>query len=1081
MAFTYTKAQQDAILNTGKNLLVSAGAGSGKTAVLTERVIHKLKEGVDIQSLVILTFTNKAAAEMRERIRKAIVKGVADQPHLKKALERLDAAHIRTFDSYAFFLLKKYGYLMDISSDVTIADQAMLSMKKDEIVTEVLEDAFARGEEGFLDYARTFSSKSDYILKTHIQYFYEALSLHYDKTRFYESLKEDFFNDERFEAMFDEFERFIFDLILLLKKKADAFASLSLCEEASAVRDSIVQALEPLFEAQNYDDVFEKIEEGVQLPDLRSVSRKLKDTPYEEEKDLLSQYRTAIQDFINKRIAQYVDRDKAAHKRAFLSTYPHVAEIVKLLKDFDQRLYAFELEEETFDYANVARIALDILSGHPEILASLKENIHEVMVDEYQDTNAMQETFVEMITDHNLYMVGDVKQSIYRFRDADPTIFAEKYRRYQTEGGGEVVPLTDNFRSRKEVLADINRVFEGVMDRRIGGIDYDEDQALSFGNKTYDEHVDEKTPYGLTLAVYDKKAGEESLGKNYQETSELYFIARDIKRRVESGEKVFEDGELRNIRYGDFAILSEKTTSYDRFVEVFEDVGVPLSVHKNPTFLAHEEIAVLRQLLVLLVALNDNEIYEKRFKHAFLSVMRSFVFAFDDDAIARQTLSFPRYRPNNRKQFQAVLHDAFAPVFTQLFALADDALTLPLEDILHRTLSELSFVERLVRIEGTEHAKLRIDSLMRFAKDRGEAGETLRDFLQYFDSLKEAGEDRELQIQSAFDKESVHLLTMHKSKGLQFPFVYLPHLYKRFNFSSMRSVEFDKRFSFIVPHFEEGLDQNFLFHLKRVSEKEADISERLRLLYVAMSRAKEGIVAPLGIDEEKDETHPADGKIELFVRREYSSFADVFTSLLPRLQHATTSIDIADYGVLDDEASKKKPALQAKKAPKTYAHPPKPPLEKESRSFSEGTADLLDRKTLESIEAGNEFHDLLESLDLENNPLSQVERLHVDETTRERLKAFVEHPFFQSLDLKRAYKEYPFAFEEDGVETTGYIDLLLETEDKFIIVDYKLKDIEKDGYKRQIEGYVSVLEPISDKPVEGYLYSIVEARFLKVL
>ena len=952
MSFNYTTAQQEAISKTGRNLLVSAGAGSGKTAVLTERVIHKLKQGVDIQSLVILTFTNKAAAEMKERIRDAVLKNVDEHPHLQRALEGLDAAHIRTFDSYAFFLLKKYGYMKNISPEATIADQAMLALKKDEIVDEVLEDAFSRKEEGFLDYAETFSQKSDFTLKKHILYFYEALSLHYDKKRFFRFVRSGFFTEKRFEAMFAEYERFVLDLNRILAGKVASFASLSLCEEAETVRDSIVSALSPLLDAKSYDGVYRVLENGVEWPNLRSVSSKLKNTPHEDEKEVLKSQRAALKKFVEKDLGEYVDRDKTAHKKAFMSTKSHVEEIVKLLQDFDERLYAFEQREETFDYANVARIALDILNDHPEILKSLKQSIHEVMVDEYQDTNAMQEAFVEKITDNNLYMVGDVKQSIYRFRDADPTIFAEKYRRYKQEGGGEVVPLTDNFRSRKEILSDINRVFEGVMDRRIGGIDYDAEQALTFGNEDYEKHVDGNTPYGLTLALYDEEDHDDILKENGKERSELFFIARDIKRRVEDKEKVFEDGRLRDIEYGDFAVLSEKTTSYDKFVEVFEHVGVPLFVHKNPSFIAHEEIAVLRRVLVLIESLRNDETYEKRFKHAFMSVARSFLFDFADDAIAKQVLRFPRYRPQTKKRLENHLQEEFLPLFSNLYELAHSALTLPLEDLVHQTLSTFSFIERLVRIGETNHAKLRIDSLMRFAKDRGESGETLEDFLRYFDSLVEAGEDRELQITSAFDKDRVHLLTMHKSKGLQFPFVYLPHLYKRFHFSSIRNVEFDKNLGFIVPHVEEGLDKSFLFHLKRVREKEADISERLRLLYVAMSRAKEGIVAPLGVNEEKDRLDsPAEGKIELFARREYSSFADVFKSLLPRLQHAVTSLDLNDYDISRD-VWKKKPSLLAEPFGKAYAKPPEAPVEKESRSFSEGAGELFEHESPEDHELG---------------------------------------------------------------------------------------------------------------------------------
>ncbi len=1081
MAIRFTPAQKQAIETTGKNLLVSAGAGSGKTAVLTARVIHKLEAGIPIESLVILTFTNKAALEMKARIRKNIAERAEDDSRLKKALAGIDAAHIRTFDSFCLFLLRKYGFLKNISRNLHVADEARQKILKDEIADSVLAEAFAEKDDAFLDYVATFAHKDDSSLRRQLVFFHEALSIHPDREKLAHALGPESFTEERFSRLFAMYEEQTFDRIRLLAEKLDRLEEERLGEEAALFRDEVRTALGDLLAAADYKTIHSLMREGIKLPRLNSLSAKLKDTPDEEELETVKRHRKGLQEVL-KELKEWVEMDEAEHRRAFYATKDHTAVLERLLARFDERHRERQLAEESFDYATIVRLVMEILEENPAVLKALRESITEIMVDEYQDTNAMQEALLGLLTSDNLYMVGDVKQSIYRFRDADPTIFSAKYRDYRQEKGGLAIPLNQNFRSRQILLDSVNKVFSAVMDETIGGIDYDDHQALQAGNEKYSRLVDEDTRYGLDLALYDLQDHKEFFEKNDRTVAEIFFLARDIQQRIEKGEKVVEGDSLRPARYGDFAVLTETTTRYDDFIAVFEHLGIPLSVHKNPSFLAQEEIAVLKQALTLVVSLADRKVYEEKFRHAFMSVTRSFLCDYDDEAIASQYVLFPE-RLLKKEIFMARhVEDPFEDFFQELFDLAGTILSQPLPAAVHDTMEMFSFYRRLVRVTNTEAAKNRLDQLLSLAYERAGKGDGIREFLHYFDALQEAGLDKELVSQKPFSPDKVHLLTMHKSKGLEFPKVYIPHTHRRFRFSSQRNYDFDPELGFLIPHFQEGLDKNLAFALKRTKEREAEVSERLRLLYVAMTRAKESLTVIAGTDPEKDVSVARDeaGRIERFTRRSANSFADILRAVKDDVAGCVRQVDLEHTGAVPalGRPSRKLPALHSVK--KTYA----PFLETEAaiarKKPSVGVQELLDEKRLKALEEGERIHGLFEDIDFTAPADEEIERLGTDTAQKRHLATFLRQPLMAALKIKRAFKEYPLHLADETQETTGYVDLLLETEEGYIIIDYKLENIDKQAYDEQVRNYADILERILGERPKGYLYSILEGRFREI-
>ena len=1088
MAFDYTLKQKDAINHEGENILVSAGAGSGKTAVLTARVIRKIRDGVPVTSLVILTFTNAAAAEMKERIRKALFSEADENPVIKRALESLDSAHIRTFDSYAYYLLKKYGHHKNISKKLKIGEPAEFSIMKKNLIDRVFEDFYKSGDQAFTHYLDLFSYKDSSRAKNQILYFHEALSLHYDKEAFMNDVLSEYFTRPHFETLFSRFESNNLEEITTMKDRLYTLFDEPFCEESLNYLEKFKEAMDPLLRCTDYTCVHETLTSDFKLPSTASLTRKLKDTPEESEADTIKRETGVIKAMLKKLTGDPsnpgpLQKSKEDHFEGYQATKPHIEVIIRLLRMFDERYQAIQKEEEHFDFSTVASTALDILYETPSVIEELKASINEIMVDEYQDTNAMQEAFLTTLETDNLYMVGDVKQSIYRFRHADPTIFMGKYEAYREGKGGYLIDLTENFRSRKEVLEGINRLFRAVMDETVGGVSYDERQALSAKNPMYDQYVSEDTPYGVDILTYNEEDQGDLLDTYSKKELEIFMLAHDIKRQVEEGMEIVGEQGLRPVTYGDYAVLLDRASDFGTIRKILEHVGVPLNIHRNAQFIDHDEVILIRHLLTLTAALDDPELFRSSFKHAFMSVMRSFAFEMDDDAIIQQVMAFPKKLEGGADALDPAIHGVFKPFFTKLTTLRSQAAFMPVDELLQTMIDTFDILRSTVRLQNTREAKVRLDYMVDLARAQARRGVSLNGFAKHLEAVGEAESDVELALKSDFDADTVHLMTIHKSKGLEFPVVYLPHLFNRFMHDTER-VRFKRSLGFLIPYDNEGYDEHFLYPLYRILEKTEDVSERLRVLYVALTRAKERVVLPF-FKSETPQTFSMDGhdRVDVYERRRYKSFHEVLSSVLDRFEHTTTPIDMHDYNPDSNyrfQSERQAPFEQAPE-PKTYRFAGEAPVLEKRGAYSKGVNALLDSDTLDALDYGNRLHELFERIDFSETLEPQLESLHLIEREKTLIRAFFNSDLITSLDIRAVYKEYPFALETEGGLKSGFIDLLLETGDDFLVIDYKLKGIDEAAYEEQITGYVTMLRGIVDKPVEGYLYSILDKRFKQVI
>ena len=1082
MSVKFTSAQLEAIEHVDENILVSAGAGSGKTAVLSERVVTHIKNGIRLDALVILTFTNAAAKEMKTRIRKRLMQE-EKTPNIESALEMLDASAIQTFDSFALSIVRQFGYLRNLSSRVSIGDQAELTIVKRAIIETLFMEGYQTKDQAFLAFVKRYEIKDDQALKTMIYDFYEALTMHED---FLDLIKNYKSTDLKttFESVFKRYQGIAFSIVEAIEKTLDK-AEFHVDHDIS--KDYFIKVkdlFEPVFRARDYDALYKAFCEIDKLPGLNAVSRTLKKVEMDEELLLVNAYKDEIKKLFDELKKKYLSQDKPSHKNDFYASRTDYPVIIKMIESLHERYESWTFKHEKMDFASIARLALILVKEEQKVQESLRSTIYEIMIDEYQDTNRLQESFIEILQAQNVYTVGDIKQSIYRFRHAEPSLFMERFHRYQ-EGLGKVVPLNANFRSRKTMLDDINTIFKGIMDEAIGGVDYTLDQQLRYGNTTYDHYTDKRYKEGLTIALYDTEEEQiaellesKRLDKSAMET---FYIAKTIQSQVGKREVYDRDlGRMRPSKYSDFAILISVSKRFDEIRTIFDYFSIPLEIHKDEPFIDYYDIDLYRNILRLLYSLQNQEYYTKHFKHAFLSIARSYAFDYEDDAIVHQVIALPKSLDRLKER----ITETFEPFFLTMFDLAQRSKIEPLDTVFIAMIEIFKLSEALVKVPDTLQAKSRLDylttKLIRFTDEY----KTLSDVVLYFDRLTFDDLDVHFESNQSIHDDQVQLMTIHKSKGLEFPFVFIPHLMRNFNRSDSKSYAFDRELGFILQHDNEGLSNSFLHEIYKHTQRMEDISERIRVFYVALTRAKDACYLPL-LNETKHTFRFNDNGLVIDYDRiyQYNNYHDIIHSMLDYLKPCHVQVNLADYDLTDEYKYRRDyQAIQESQNPKKeYQEPNFVLSEKGSSKFSASVDTILTIEQFNAIQKGNQLHETFELLRF-NEPLKpQLEAMNLDQKTKILLTAFVESPLIQKLNVIESYPEFPFMINEEDNEYTGFIDLLLECDDRWVIIDYKLKNIDKAEYIDQIKGYETILKSLSDKPVEGYLYSIIEQRFKQIV
>ena len=1036
-----TPEQKLAIESSGKNIIVSAGAGSGKTAVLSERVLTKIQNGVDIDRLLILTFTKAAASEMKERIRKKIKKS-----NNKEQLNKIDNSYITTFDSFSLSLVKKYHYLLNIKQNVNIIEANVLKLQTKEYLDAIMEEEYACKREDFNKLIDDFCLKDDEDLKKIILALNDKLNMKYNKKEYLNHYLDTFYSDTKIKEIIEDYEKLIEEEVKVvdtLLVKLSNFVDSDYYYKISVI-------IKALIDGTNYAEIKNSVNLINRLPSLPKGS----DEEAKRIKESLKKQIDRIKD-----LTSYIDIDDI--RTSIMLTKPYMQALLRIIKNLDERIERFKEENDLYDFVDISKLAIKIVKENANIREEIKNFFEEIMVDEYQDTSDLQETFINLISNNNLYMVGDVKQSIYRFRNANPNIFRGKYNDYAKSDGGMKIDLLKNFRSREEVLANVNLIFDYIMSDSIGGANYIQEHRMVFGNNAYNEEGLTKQNNNLDIYTYDIDSNEEFKPNEI----EAFIIANDIEKKIKEHYQIFDKDKkiLRDANYSDFCILIDRSSSFELYKKVFLYKKIPLSIEKDEYLTNSSLLSCIKSVYKLINLLKTNGRKEE-IEYAFLSIGRSFLFNYDDEEI------FNVIKNNKYEETDMFKH------IRKILENIDDK---SISQILDEIIIEFNVYEKLRTIPLLSDNYKKIEYLYTLSETLNQMGYTYEDFVSFIDNIF----DSKSEIRFAVNKEdgqSVRIMTIHKSKGLEYHICYFPELFNEFNTKELNEkVNYSNDLGIIVPYDNDGLEKNCIYELYKKNYLNDEISEKIRLFYVALTRAKEKMIFILQ-KKIKDEEYDKDGLVDSNLRMHYRSFADIMYSIDSKIKQYEKDIDVSSLSLTKDynliNSSNLFSNLNVLKDKIEMIHYPKYVKTKiETSHFSKGNTKLITKKEKEAMEFGTLMHYYLETLDLQNPDYSGIDSNYVS-----KIQKFLQSPFVCNLSDAKIYQEYEFIYEEDNTLMHGIIDLLIEHADYIDIIDYKLKNIDDVAYDKQLNGYRDYISKIKEKDVNIYLYSIIDEKYRKI-
>lgn len=1010
----WTKEQMDAIYESGKNIIVSAGAGSGKTAVLTERVVEKLKTGIKINELLILTFTNAAASEMKDRIRKKI----NENDSIKDNLDYLESSYITTFDSFSLSLVKKYHYLLGLSKNIGIVDNSVISVKKEEVLDEVFNYFYEVKDKNFLKMIDDFCVKNDTGLKNDIRNIINVLNNYPDLDDYLDSYISVYFSDNKLNEYINKYMKILYNVIEEIN--TNLYYMESECNSVSALYYSMCEiALERLIKSKSYEDI--KNNTNVILPRRPKGS------------DEVKIYKDNITKCINK-LKDYTIYDSVSSiYQSIKSTKGYVESIINIVRLYNKKLKEYKDEYAIYEFIDIELMCIKLLKDNKDILDEVKSNYKEICVDEYQDTNDIQEAFINLIQNNNLYMVGDIKQSIYGFRNANPSIFKNKYDNYKNNFGGMKIDLIKNFRSRSNVLSGINTIFDVVMDNEIGGADYKNGHEMVFGNSTYTDNINELQSYETDIISYNN-----TLDKFNNEEVEAFIIADDIKNKIKSEYKVIdkESGVLRNISYGDFCIIMDRGSSFGLYKKIFEYLGIPLVIYEDKTLNQDNELLIISNIINLIIKIYDNE-FDKSFKYSFMSVLRSYLFNYDDNRI------FNIIKNNDYKNNELYL--LCLNISKDLQILSNSLLVL-------RIIKDFKIYEMSITTGGVDNVIKICDNIVNISNNLSLMGYSVKDFRDYLDKI--ANSKYKIKYKEDVNNTNgVKIMNVHKSKGLEFPVCYFSGLYKKFNDSDIKNKFLvSKDLGIITPYFKEGVLETVLKDIYKYEYKINDISEKIRLFYVALTRSKEKIILVCPYRDLDN---------YIMDKRKYQSFLDILESAKNKFKDNTYEVNLNKLNISKDylfnkinfnnNLDNKYVKINRNVNVINYEF-------EEDKKASKVISKLLSKDDNKKLEYGTNIHEMLRMSDFLNSDNSIINNI------------------CKILNINsecKLYKEHEFIYYKDNIKYHGIIDLIIVSDKDVKIVDYKLKDTTDDNYKKQVKIYYDYLESLGFKNIKMYLYSII--------
>lgn len=886
MGMTWTKEQQQVIDLRNRNILVSAAAGSGKTAVLVERIkelVLDKKHPVDIDHLLVVTFTNAAAAQMKERVAKALEKALQENPsdvRLQQQAALVQNAQITTIDSFCLYVLRNHFHEIGLEPNFRIGDEGELKLLREDVMTGLFEQCYEEKNPGFLHLISCYgTSRSDAPVRDMIfklysyaqsypwpkQWLREALSCYEIKT-------EQELEQAPFIEMTVEYGK---QMVKGYLEQAEHYHEL--CQDVDGpymyeeACEQDVERMEELLSCSTYQDFYEELGKCK----FATLGRAKDYIGSPEKQEQVKTERKKLKDGIGKLKSDCFALTFQEILEQLTLVQPSAEALAEVTERFIDAFTERKQDKNLVDFSDLEHFALEILveeeTGKPTETAKEFQNAYEeIMIDEYQDSNYVQETILraisrEVVGQNNLFMVGDVKQSIYRFRLARPELFMEKFDTYETtDAPCQRIDLHKNFRSRDTVLAFTNDIFYQIMKRNLGGVDYTDEAALYCG-ADYPAGEKEDAFDSEILLTTTQELEEGTKQQISKQELEAKLIADRIRKMVGKEEVVDEEtGEFRKVRYGDIVILLRSLSEWaDLFAEVLNANGIPAhTVSRTGYFSTLEIRTVLNYLRIL-----DNP----RQDIPLAAVLKSPMAGLSDEQLARLRLlaedkpyhqcvkMFLEAEEELTEKESTADEDMRAKLkrFSETYKkLRRQTMDIPMHELLQKVLKETGYARYASALPAGRQrlANLHMLSEKAIAYEKT-SYRGLYHFIRYIDELQKYDVDFGEAELVGENEDAVNIMSIHKSKGLEFPVCFVSGMGKSFNKQDSRSkmilhpnlgvgldiIEEDRRIK--VPAFFKKV-------IARQTELES-LGEELRVLYVAFTRAKEKLIITGCIKDEE--------------------------------------------------------------------------------------------------------------------------------------------------------------------------------------------------------------------------------------
>lgn len=894
MGVSWTTEQQQVIDLRNRNILVSAAAGSGKTAVLVERIVKIITDKnhpVDIDHLLIVTFTNAAAAEMRERIGNAIEKALDEQPgdeHLLRQLTLIHNAQITTIDSFCLYVVRNHFHEIDLEPNFRIGDEGELKLLREDVLGRVLEQNYEEPSEAFSDFVEGYASgRTDAALNEMILQLYEFSRSYPWPEKWLDSFVGIYRIENREELDRAEWLAPLTQNIRFVLKDCE-----QLLKQALAVTQ---QDDGPYMYEKAVRSDLEKYESLSKLTSFSELSGALSDIKYDrlassrgfegdpDKLELVKSLREQAKDVVKKLCKQYFFCSPEMMIEQLERTEPMLEEVVRLTKQFAEEFAAAKRRKNLVDFHDVEHFALQILVDEETEKAKktaeeFRDTFEEIMIDEYQDSNEVQETLLCSISreergENNIFMVGDVKQSIYRFRLARPELFMKKYDSYSLEESTtQRIDLHKNFRSRAEVLACTNDIFYKIMARSLGNVEYDAEAAL-YPGASYPVSAD-FTPEILLADSNDELLEDTELTD--KKTLEAKIVAEEIKHLMKTQPVTDKAaGTLRAAHYSDIVILLRSLSGWaDSLVEVLNENGIPAHTVSSTGYFSTVEVQTVLSMLRLLdnprqdipmaavlrspmAGLTDEELAVLRledgsvpFHEAVLELAEGLYEEGGQIEISNSEEDQKQGRNADEKTENHIEITAhwkllkFYKKYKQLRQLVPDT---PIHELIEIILRGTGYGHYVAAMPAGNRRTANLNMLLEKAAAYEKTSyKGLFHFVRYIDELQKYDVDFGEADMVGENEDVVRIMSIHKSKGLEFPIVIVSGMGKNFNKQDTRSK--------MVLHPELGIGLDYMDGKKRIKSptiakkaiaKQIDLEnlgEELRVLYVALTRAKEKLI-----------------------------------------------------------------------------------------------------------------------------------------------------------------------------------------------------------------------------------------------